>query len=1447
MADNETRVVYRAIADFAAVTRAARNARREIRQLREEEAALNAQSAAGSAAASRASRQATSDRSAATSAADDHNAAVQRGTRSVLQQASANRTNATSHRAAATAATSARRATDALGSSYHDAAQGAERLGRSARSASRGLDGNRKRGNLLTRTFRGMLPYVERINNGFDKLGKWRPRLTPPFIALIPAIAGLLALMNPLVAGLGAIGGAAIGFASSLGRVAGAALGTIPAIFSLISAVAALKVAFGGFGTALSAFKAAKNADLNAGISGGSTAATEVKLAELTLQEKMIRAQEAYRRSVEDVRWAQEDLTDAKKDYVRRLAEVQRAVDNAGLSEARAAANVQLAYEEYKRTLADPNASQGDRMAAEVAYKEALEAEGEVQEENKKNAEDLADMKKKGMKGDRQVITAQRALTDAINRQRDAQLEVINVQRRAQQEAQQAAQAAATTPAAKAWDQYEQALSQLSPSARSVVEQLIGMYDAWKDLQKVVQERFFSHIVDDIGRLRGMLPAVESLLGNTADALGRVAENFLLLFTSQDWKDDFVLLGEGNVPIIENVGNGLLALMDMFRNLTVIVQPFFTALTEGFLKGSENLANIVEAARESGSLGKWLMGDGESRGVLDTLRQWWRIIKNIGKTIYNYSSAAREFSEWLMDGFEATTEGWLQSSEDATKKDSPFKVWLENIKPVLSGLSDLFGTFFRWFAEESGNTQNIDHITEILRQITEELGPALATVFDNLSKADVGPKFVDALVKIVEIIATLVDSGAVSTFFDFLNGMLDIIQQLLEIPGVAELLGVVLSVFGAIAAMSFVAKFTGLENFIGWLLKLANGGKTLPGLLGSIAGKLKLFPSKTPVVAPGTVTGGVSAAGIPTAATVAQTGARRAATSAGQASYAPSYGTTPTPRRAVAKQSLWSRLTGTGSKSVAAEAGKATQTGGKLATAGRALSKGGSILGKGLRVVGGPIGVVASIAGGMIGDAVANGAEAGSGGSTQRVLGNTLSGAATGAGIGGAIGSIIPVVGTAAGAAVGGVAGGAIGMLGSSSEDKEQFFSDIANGWNSFWGETLPGWWEDLSSGFDGWISDLGAGWDNFWAETWPAFWEDLGVKWDTFWSETFPKFVGFAVGATEQWIANIGTSWDTFWNETLPQWIEGIGQNWDTFWNETIPQWVESIGQGWTTFWEETLPQWIENIGQEWTTFWEETVPQWVDSVAEGWDTFWNETLPGWGEDLAESAGNIVDGVGDAWNNFWEETLPNFGEKLREAGSNFFGGLTSGFNSWWEEAKANFNIGRSAGREAATPRHNGGIIRRAAGGTVPGSGNSDTVDAKLTPGEFVIRKAVVGRVGEDNLAKLNAGIMTYADLLRAAEQRRPGTQQKSSGSGSTQFFSGGGLVPSLDSVSAPKMFGGSGSTTPFAPAGQQAQVSQGPHIVIEKFEVNNPKGEPTEKSLHAAVRKIDYVYGGAE
>ena len=63
----------------------------------------------------------------------------------------------------------------------------------------------------------------------------------------------------------------------------------------------------------------------------------------------------------------------------------------------------------------------------------------------------------------------------------------------------------------------------------------------------------------------------------------------------------------------------------------------------------------------------------------------------------------------------------------------------------------------------------------------------------------------------------------------------------------------------------------------------------------------------------------------------------------------------------------------------------------------------------------------------------------------------------------------------------------------------------------------------------------------------------------------------------------------------------------------------------------------------------------------------------------------------------------------------------------------------KEADKEKADSAMDMGVLSMNKGGTVPGSGNTDTVPAMLTPGEFVMSKGAVQKYGSDTLAGMNA------------------------------------------------------------------------------------------------------------
>ncbi|MFM7855896.1 MAG: hypothetical protein ACKO96_29245, partial [Flammeovirgaceae bacterium] len=69
--------------------------------------------------------------------------------------------------------------------------------------------------------------------------------------------------------------------------------------------------------------------------------------------------------------------------------------------------------------------------------------------------------------------------------------------------------------------------------------------------------------------------------------------------------------------------------------------------------------------------------------------------------------------------------------------------------------------------------------------------------------------------------------------------------------------------------------------------------------------------------------------------------------------------------------------------------------------------------------------------------------------------------------------------------------------------------------------------------------------------------------------------------------------------------------------------------------------------------------------------------------------------------------------------------------------------------RSNRTFNQGGKVLGFARGGMVPGSGNRDTVPAMLQPGEFVIRKSSVNKLGAGNLAAMNENRFAQGGMIK--------------------------------------------------------------------------------------------------
>ena len=578
-------------------------------------------------------------------------------------------------------------------------------------------------------------------------------------------------------------------------------------------------------------------------------------------------AEDRVARAQRNVKKAQDNLNKARQQATRDLEDLRKAVARASLDEEEAVANLKQAQEEYNNVMADSGSTAGDKAKAAADLKRAQADLEDTRTQNIRNQQDLNEANKKGVEGSDAVRDAADNLTDALTEQRDALYALKKAQ-----EGQTGGGGGGG--GGGALDQFQAALNKLSPSAKAFVLGIIAMKDAWDALHRSVQEAFFSRIVKDLPLISGFLPTLSNLLEKAAGAMGDVAHAGIVMVTSGPWKRDFNTLASNNVDIIHNLGAALLSLLDALRNITLAAAPFTKILTGRFAQAMANLDKLTQKSRDDGSLANWL------DKVAGRLTQWWNIIKNIGATLFNYGKAASGFGDWLTTGFEKVTEGWRKASEAANDPNSGFKRWLEDIKPLLAQVKGLLGDFWAWLKRTSADPRNITTATNLLKTIRTELGPALGRLLDTFSKTGISDKLVKGISSIVDAISKLIEKGGgagLDTFFSVLQSFFDVIDSIVSIPGVGETLGTIAGTLAAIAAIRFVAKFSGISSLINLLLSLAGKKGDLLAVFEALTGldltKIKGNPATTPgtTAAPGTPVSGIGAfSWVATAAVISQ-------------------------------------------------------------------------------------------------------------------------------------------------------------------------------------------------------------------------------------------------------------------------------------------------------------------------------------------------------------------------------------------------------------------------------------------------------------------------------------------------------------------------------------------------------------------------------------------------
>ena len=670
--------------------------------------------------------------------------------------------------------------------------------------------GNRG-GNAFTRGF---------LNSGFANAAVAASRAFTQLFAVTnmlgPAIGILVGAISSAVSGLFAMAAAA--------SQAAGALAVLPGLFGVLGQVlGAVKLGFSGVGEAVQAGAKAQDAAAAASTAAGKAAAKSGEAAkasagkQVAAAKAVAAAQERLKQAQDESRKAQEALNKAQ-DKAQDGAEEQAAAQRL----------LATATQKKNEVLADPNASAEQGAAAQQAVSDAKAAADAIT----RAREDAANKARRA---------AERA--DAAARKEMAAQAALNKAQKGQDAAGKAIKAGGIpeTPAIKAANAYQQALQQLTPEAQAFVEKLLEMRARVQDLGDAIATKMFPPLTQALDVLDNdaLWRILEDNLSRTGELIGEAALSLAELADTDVFRSGLDKWLATNNEIIEvftkrngEARSGLESLASIIGKVALAIQP----ITKRFVKWVTALIQAKDAAWEVGDATSGMQGYFKRAG--DMAAQLGRIIGNIAGAIGNLASAATPAGKSLIDSFEEATAKFEKFTNRIEKDGSAGKFFrgvARNFRQIGKTINVLTSEFI-----QLGDNKGISEFAKGLRPAIRNFGD----LADKLTSGEVGKSLGRLAEEVSKFLNTLTDSSQIKTFLDVLTTIVDKVNDFIgvlgKIPGAKKVAGYVLIFAAVTRAISFAARIAG---FFG---KAILGGpiavlRTLFKFMGKIPGMSKLM------------------------------------------------------------------------------------------------------------------------------------------------------------------------------------------------------------------------------------------------------------------------------------------------------------------------------------------------------------------------------------------------------------------------------------------------------------------------------------------------------------------------------------------------------------------------------------------------------------------------------
>lgn len=623
-----------------------------------------------------------------------------------------------------------------------------------------------------------------------------------------PALAGAAGAIGALASGLFALGA----------QIAAAlpSLIVLPGILAAIAQAAiAIKFAFSGIGEAFS--ELTKNT--GAASKQAENAQRRIEDAERSLARVIERNRETLIRSARDLAEAEDNLTRAREDAREELQQLAFDAEDAAISEKKAAIELERARETLLRVQDLPPNSRA-RREAELAFAEADLNLRRARDRNSDLAKEQDEASEKGVEGSDRVVEALQRLQEAQESQARAARDGLRAQADAERDLARAREDAASAGGGGAGG--PSAFEKLSPAAQDFVKRLIEIKEQFAVLKRVIQEEFFPPFQRALDRLiEYYFPILLDFLPRTARAAGETAEKFAEIVTQQTFLENFQDVGETNIYVIERLGIVAGNLAAAFVAILDAAGPLIRRFTDWVVTLTNGWKETLETKNRTGELTEMFDYAGDVAATLgDIFGNLFGAIMNIGKAAAGPGSAGEALLNMLRDATDRFKD-WSETVLSDGSLEEYFKRVVPNFASVIGLIKEIIVQFLL-LADNEGVKGFVDN----LRGAVINLGATADALTDG--SVALG-EFIE---KFTLLIRNLAESQSVKTFFDILNGALDVINAIFANETISRVFVFIATITAAGKAFSVlggIVRFGGLV-IDGYITKLFQVGTLIPGI-----------------------------------------------------------------------------------------------------------------------------------------------------------------------------------------------------------------------------------------------------------------------------------------------------------------------------------------------------------------------------------------------------------------------------------------------------------------------------------------------------------------------------------------------------------------------------------------------------------------------------------------